>query len=123
MEIFLKGGKQHSNLISRTQLIFYVVVVSADDVQLAIDHGLDGVVVSNHGGRQLDGQPSTLDALREIGPVARGKIPIIVDGGIRRGSDIFKAVALGANMCFIGRIPIWGLAVGYFIITPRFICC
>lgn len=105
------------------RLICYVIVVSADDVQLAIDHGLDGVVVSNHGGRQLDGQPSTLDALREIGPVARGKIPIIVDGGIRRGSDIFKAVALGANMCFIGRIPIWGLAVGYFIITPRFICC
>lgn len=105
------------------RLICYVIVVSADDVQLAIDHGLDGVVVSNHGGRQLDRQPSTLDALREIGPVARGKIPIIVDGGIRRGSDIFKAVALGANMCFIGRIPIWGLAVGYFIITPRFICC
>lgn len=59
----------------------------------------------------MDGQPSTLDALREIGPVARGKIPIIVDGGIRRGSDIFKAIALGANMCFVGRIPIWGLAV------------
>lgn len=87
------------------------LVVSPEDVQLAIDHGLDGVVISNHGGRQLDGGLSTLDALRECSPVARGKIPLIIDGGIRRGSDIFKAIALGATMCFAGRIPIWGLAV------------
>ncbi|KAL4893153.1 FMN-dependent dehydrogenase family protein [Aspergillus ambiguus] len=85
-------------------------IVSPEDVQLAIDHGLDGVVISNHGGRQLDGQSSTLDALRECGPVAHGKIPLVLDGGIRRGSDIFKAVALGATACFVGRIPIWGLA-------------
>lgn len=86
-------------------------VVNPEDVQLAIDHGVDGVVISNHGGRQLDGQLSTLDALRECGPIARGKIPLILDGGIRRGSDIFKAIALGASMCFLGRVPIWGLAV------------
>ncbi|OJJ79194.1 alpha-hydroxy acid oxidase [Aspergillus glaucus CBS 516.65] len=92
MEIWLKG------------------VSTAEDVQLAIEHEVDGVVISNHGGRQLDGQPATLDALRECGPVARGRIPLAIDGGIRSGADIFKALALGASMCFVGRIPIWGLA-------------
>lgn len=69
------------------------------------------MIISNHGGRQLDGQPATLDALRDCAPVAKGKIPLAIDGGIRSGADIFKAVALGASMCFVGRIPIWGLAV------------
>lgn len=86
-------------------------VTSAEDVMLAVKYGIDGVVVSNHGGRQLDGQPATLDSLRECVTAAAGKIPVAVDGGIRRGSDIFKALALGASHCFIGRIPIWGLAV------------
>ncbi|GLI78671.1 hypothetical protein PoHVEF18_006992 [Penicillium ochrochloron] len=85
-------------------------VCSPEDVELPIRHGIDGVVISNHGGRQLDGMPSTLDALRVCAPVARGRIPITIDGGIRRGSDIFKALALGASYCFLGRIPIWGLA-------------
>lgn len=80
-------------------------------MELAIEYGLDGIVISNHGGRQLDGIPFTLDALREFAPVARGRIPITIAGGIRRGSDIFKALALGASYCFVGRIPIWGLAV------------
>jgi len=81
-------------------------------VELAIEYGVDGIIISNHGGRQLDGTPSTLDALRICAPVAaRGRLPVAVDGGIRRGSDIFKALALGANFCFLGRIPIWGLAV------------
>lgn len=88
-------------------------VTSPEDVALAIRHGLDGVIVSNHGGRQLDGQPATLDALRDCAPVAAGKIPIALDGGIRRGSDIFKAIAMGATAVFGGRIPIWGLAVGF----------
>lgn len=92
--------------------ILQFVVSTADDVQLAIDYGVDGVVISNHGGRQLDGQPATLDALRECAPIAHGKIPLAIDGGIRRGSDLFKAIALGASICFAGRIPIWGLAVG-----------
>jgi (S)-2-hydroxy-acid oxidase len=73
--------------------------------------GVDGVIISNHGGRQLDGVPATLDALRSCAPVAKGRIKIAMDGGIRRGSDIFKAVALGAEFCFLGRVAIWGLAV------------
>ncbi|KAH8721771.1 hypothetical protein BGZ61DRAFT_571930 [Ilyonectria robusta] len=85
-------------------------VYGAEDVHLAIKYGLDGVIISNHGGRQLDGVPATLDALRECAVAAGGKIPIAVDGGIRRGTDIFKALAMGATHCFVGRIPIWGLA-------------
>lgn len=84
---------------------------SPKDVDLAIQYGVDGIVVSNHGGRQLDSVPATLDVLEECASVARGRIPIAIDGGIRRGSDIFKALALGAQYCFIGRIAIWGLAV------------
>lgn len=88
------------------------LVNTAEDVALAIQHGLDGIVISNHGGRQLDGVPATLDTLRECAPIAKGRISIAVDGGIRQGTDIFKALALGAQHCFVGRIPIWGLAVG-----------
>jgi (S)-2-hydroxy-acid oxidase len=87
------------------------IVYTPEDVALAIQYGLDGVIISNHGGRQLDGAPATLDAFRECAPVAAGKIPIAIDGGIRRGTDIFKALALGACFCFVGRVPIWGLAV------------
>ncbi|KAK0640465.1 Oxidase FUB9 [Lasiodiplodia hormozganensis] len=85
-------------------------VYTADDVILAIRHGVDGVIVSNHGGRQLDGVPATLDALRECAAAGAGRIQIGIDGGIRRGTDIFKALALGATHCFAGRVPIWGLA-------------
>lgn len=70
------------------------------------------MIISNHGGRQLDGVPATIDALAECAPVAKGRIRIAIDSGIRRGADIFRALALGADFCFIGRIPIWGLAVG-----------
>lgn len=82
-----------------------------EDVTLAIQYGVDGIIISNHGGRQLDGVPATLDSLRDCAPAAAGKIPIGIDGGIRRGSDIFKALALGASFCMVGRVPIWGLAV------------
>jgi hypothetical protein len=94
-----------------TQSSHYNTVLTPDDVQLAIEHGVDGVIISNHGGRQLDGAPATLDALRACAPVAKGRIQIVMDGGIRRGSDIFKALALGAQHCFVGRAAIWGLAV------------
>lgn len=114
MEIWLKGG---SYLITSCMVdpVLMTIVSTAEDVRLAIEYGVDGVIISNHGGRQLDGQPATLDALRECGPVAKGKIPLAIDGGIRSGADIFKALALGASMCFVGRIPIWGLAVRFFL--------
>ncbi|KAJ5447019.1 Aldolase-type TIM barrel [Penicillium cf. griseofulvum] len=97
--------RQHTSL-----KIWLKGVTSPEDIELAIKYGIDGVVISNHGGRQLDGMPSTVDALRVCAPVAKNRISIAVDGGIRRGSDIFKALALGASFCFIGRIPFWGLA-------------
>ncbi|KAM0549221.1 hypothetical protein ACHAPJ_009531 [Fusarium lateritium] len=101
-------GVDFDNLVDQATDLSYVY--TAEDVSLAIQHGVDGVLISNHGGRQLDGVPATLDALRECAPVAKGKIKIAIDGGIRRGTDIFKAIALGADFCFAGRIPIWGLA-------------
>lgn len=86
-------------------------VLTAEDVQLAVEYGCDGVVVSNHGGRQLDQVPATIDALPECVKAAAGKIDVHIDGGIRHGSDIFKALALGAKCVWIGRPVIWGLAV------------
>ena len=111
MEIWLKGSQCF--LMDTPQIMLIIILVTTpEDVESAIEYGVDGVVISNHGGRQLDGMPATVDALAEIAPLAAGKIQLAVDGGIRRGSDIFKALALGAKYCFIGRIPIWGLAVG-----------
>lgn len=83
---------------------------TAEDVILAIHHGIDGVVVSNHGGRQLDSVTATLDALPEIVEAAAGRIPVHIDSGVRRGTDIFKALALGADHVWVGRAVIWGLA-------------
>lgn len=68
-------------------------------------------MISNQGGRQLDSVPASLDVLREVAPVVKGRIPIGIDGGIHRGTNIFKALALGADFCFAGRLAIWGLAV------------
>ncbi|KAI1144878.1 FMN-dependent dehydrogenase [Nemania diffusa] len=87
-------------------------IYTVEDAELAIKHGMDGIIISNHGGRQLDSVPATLDTLREIAPIVKGRIPIAIDGGIRRGTDIFKALALGADFCFAGRPAIWGLAYG-----------
>jgi (S)-2-hydroxy-acid oxidase len=86
--------------------------MSPEDVDLAIRHGADGIIVSNHGGHQLDGVPSALDTLRACVPAAKGKTLIAIDGRIRRGSDIFKAPALGADYCLLGKVPVWGPAVG-----------
>ena len=85
-------------------------IVTAEDAVLAIEHKVDGIIVSNHGGRQLDGALATLDALPEIVAAVDHRIPVHVDGGIRHGSDIFKALALGADFCWIGRPVLWGLA-------------
>jgi len=86
-------------------------VLAAEDVLLAEEYKCDGVIVSNHWGRQLDGTLATIDALPECVKAADGKIPVHIDGGFRRGADIFKAVALGANCCWIGQLIIWGFAV------------
>lgn len=86
-------------------------VLTAEDTLKAIEMGCDGVLVSNHGGRQLDGVASTLDVLPECVEAAAGRIPIHIDGGIRSGTDIFKALALGAEHVWVGRPAIWGLAV------------
>lgn len=87
-------------------------ILHPGDVALAIEHGVDGLIVSNHGGRQLDGAPATIDALPAIADAADGRIPVLVDGGIRRGADVIKAIALGASACLIGRPQLWGLSVG-----------
>lgn len=85
-------------------------IMTSEDAELALEAGVDGIIVSNHGGRQLDGISSTIEALPEIVDVIRGRIPVILDGGITHGSDIFKALALGADLCLIGRTALWGLA-------------
>jgi len=78
-------------------------IATAEDAHLAMHHGVDGIVVSNHGGRQLNGALATLDALPEVAAAVNKKIPVHVDGGIRHGSDVFKALALGADFVWIGR--------------------
>ncbi len=86
-------------------------IMTAEDTRLAVDAGVDAIVVSNHGGRQLDGAPATLDVLPEVVEAAEGRIEVLLDGGIRRGSDVFKALALGARAVLVGRPYLWGLAV------------
>ena len=86
-------------------------VLDAGEAAEALDHGVDGIIVSNHGGRQLDGAVSSLEALPEIADAVHGRIPILLDGGVRRGSDVVKAVALGAAACLIARPQLFGLAV------------
>jgi 4-hydroxymandelate oxidase len=86
-------------------------VLHPEDACLAIDHGAAGLIVSNHGARQLDTVPATIEALPEIVAAVDGKIEVLVDGGIRRGTDVVKAIALGAKAVGVGRPIIWGLAV------------
>lgn len=84
-------------------------IMAPQDAKLALDHGADAIVISNHGGRQLDCTLSTVEALPAIAAAVKGKLPIILDGGVRRGSDVFKAIALGADLVLIGRPVLWGL--------------
>jgi isopentenyl diphosphate isomerase/L-lactate dehydrogenase-like FMN-dependent dehydrogenase len=85
-------------------------IMTAEDTEHAVKSGLSGVIVSNHGGRQLDQVGATIEALPECVQAAGGKIPVLVDGGFRRGTDVFKALALGASGVGIGRPYLWGLA-------------
>jgi 4-hydroxymandelate oxidase len=87
-------------------------VVTPEDARLAVDRGADGIIVSNHGGRQLDGAEPTVLALPRVAAAVDGRVPVLMDGGVRRGTDVVKALALGARAVLIGRPYLWGLAVG-----------
>lgn len=87
-------------------------IMTAEDACLAVEHGVAGIVVSNHGGRQLDGAPATIDVLPEIVAAVEGRCEVLLDSGIRRGTDVLKSLALGATAVLIGRAFMWGLAVG-----------
>jgi 4-hydroxymandelate oxidase len=86
-------------------------ILTAEDARIAVEQGAAGIIVSNHGGRQLDGALPTAVALPEVADAAGDRVPVLVDGGIRRGSDVLKALALGATAVLIGRPYLWGLAL------------
>ncbi|NXO62632.1 HAOX1 oxidase, partial [Phainopepla nitens] len=85
-------------------------ILRADDAKEAVKIGVNGILVSNHGARQLDGVPATIDVLPEIVEAVEGKVEVFLDGGVRKGTDVLKALALGARAVFIGRPVLWGLA-------------
>jgi isopentenyl diphosphate isomerase/L-lactate dehydrogenase-like FMN-dependent dehydrogenase len=85
-------------------------IETREDAQLCCDHGADGIVVSNHGGRAAESGRATIESLPEVVEAVGGRVPVLVDGGIRRGSDVFKALAMGARAVGIGRPYLWGLA-------------
>jgi len=86
-------------------------ILHPDDARLALEHGVDGVVVSNHGGRQIDGEIASLDALPAVIDVVQQRIPVLLDSGVRSGADVFKALALGASAVLLGRPYVYGLAI------------
>lgn len=86
-------------------------ILRADDAELAVEHGAAAIVVSNHGGRQLDGVPASIEALPAIVEAVQGRVEVYMDGGVRRGTDVLKALALGARAVLVGRPILWGLAV------------
>ena len=87
-------------------------IVRPDDAHRAVDHGASAIVVSNHGARQLDTSPATLDALPGVIQAVDGAIEVTLDGGVRRGTDVVKALALGARAVLVGRPILWGLGAG-----------
>jgi isopentenyl diphosphate isomerase/L-lactate dehydrogenase-like FMN-dependent dehydrogenase len=84
-------------------------ILTEEDARLCLKYGVDGIHVSNHGGRSEDGGRGAIECLPEVVKVAKGKVPVLFDSGIRRGSDVFKAMALGANAVCVGRPYLWGL--------------
>ena len=86
-------------------------ILNPDDADEAVKSGASGIIVSNHGGRNLDTVPATIDALPHVADRVAGRIPVLMDGGVRRGTDVFKALASGANAVLIGRPYLHGLAV------------
>jgi 4-hydroxymandelate oxidase len=87
-------------------------VLTAEDAALAVEHGVDAIVVSNHGGRQLDGAVPAMRALPEVVAAVGGRCPVLLDGGVRNGRDVFVALASGASAVLVGRPVLWALAVG-----------
>jgi isopentenyl diphosphate isomerase/L-lactate dehydrogenase-like FMN-dependent dehydrogenase len=87
-------------------------VCRKDDAKKSLDYGVKGIVVSNHGGRQMDTAPATIEVLPAVADAVGGKIPVLLDGGVRRGVDVLKAIALGASAVQVGRPVLWGLAAG-----------
>ena len=87
-------------------------LLAPEDARQAVQHGVDAIVVSNHGGRQLDGAVASVDALSDIVGAVGGECEILMDSGIRNGTDVLRALALGASGVLLGRPLIWGLAVG-----------
>jgi lactate 2-monooxygenase len=101
-----------ARLRSMTRLpILLKGVLHADDARLAIEHGVDGLIVSNHGGRQIDGAIASLDALPAVVEAVGGRVPVLLDSGVRSGADVFKAIALGATAVLLGRPYVYGLAI------------
>jgi len=84
-------------------------IITAEDAELAVQNGMDGILLSNHGGRGEDNGRSTIDALPEVLAAVKGQMPVFIDGGVRRGTDVVKALALGAKAVGIGRPYLWGL--------------
>jgi lactate 2-monooxygenase len=115
INIYMNPALQWSDLSKLRKMTNLPVILKGiqhpDDAQKAVDYGLDGIVVSNHGGRQIDGAISSLDALVLVKQAIGDQIPILFDSGIRTGADAFKAIALGANAVGIGRPYAYGLAV------------
>ncbi|EEC06058.1 (S)-2-hydroxy-acid oxidase, putative, partial [Ixodes scapularis] len=85
-------------------------ITTGDDAEKAISHGVSAIIVSNHGGWLLDGVAATIEILPEIVSAVRGRVEVYMDGGVRRGTDVVKALALGAKAVFVGRPTVWGLA-------------
>jgi len=85
-------------------------ILAPEDAVLAVEHGVDGIIVSNHGARNLDTTPATIEALPHVVAAVDGRLPVLLDGGVRRGTDVVKALALGARAVLIGRPYLWGLA-------------